>query len=169
MSLVERRNLVDAALVTAAAERRIEKSVDQIAREAGSRQPFAQRQHIRIVVLTTETRRRLVDDGRGADAGNLVGGHRHADARTAEEQSTIELAACNGARDGLGEVGIINGLDALRSEIPVRNSALVEELSNLGFQVDAGMIGAERDAHARQYSQTPSAFRARPPRQLQFP
>ncbi len=53
---------------------------------------------------------------------------------------------------GRREIGIVHRVDGVRAEVGVREAALVQQLPDFLLQMDAGMIGAERDAHSRQYS-----------------
>ena len=98
--LIERGDLVDAALMAAAGKRRVEERVD----DAGALRPAASARSPSARTLASlcsrlSRRRRFVDDRRGADAGDLVGGDRHADARAAEEHAAVERAGRDGACD----------------------------------------------------------------------
>ena len=77
---LEGPNLVDAALVPSAGKRRVEERVDDLAGGVGWREALAEREDVGVVVLAAQTRRLLVRHRGGADARDLVGGDRHADA-----------------------------------------------------------------------------------------
>ena len=113
MGGVERRNLVDAALMAAAGKRRVENAVTMRPASSGSvtRSPSAR-------TLTSLCSRLSRADGSsriaaGADAGDLVGRDGHADARPADEDAAVEVAVRDRARDGDGEVRVVHRLGRL--------------------------------------------------------
>ena len=90
---LERGDLADAALVAPARERRRRGTPARwpIARSTGVR-PRAQREDVGVVVLAASRAVSTSVTGRGPDAGDLVGRHRHADARAADQDAAVELA-----------------------------------------------------------------------------
>jgi hypothetical protein len=68
----------------------------------------AQREDVGVVVLAAEARGRFAGDRRGPNARHFVGRDRHADARSAKEQTCIERAGRDLARHPFREVRIVN-------------------------------------------------------------
>lgn len=147
MSLVEGRKLVDAALVATAAERRVEEQVEEPDGQFWRRQSGAEREHVDVVVLAAEKRRAFVTDGGGPHAWHLVGGDGHANSGAADEHTPVECACRDAPGHLLSEVRIVHRVGRGRAEVFVADATLVETISEASLQVDASVIGAERDAH----------------------
>src|SRR4029453_5977392 len=92
MRMLQRGDFVEPALVTAAGKLRIEKRVHNLACQWHRSDALTEGQHVRIVVFAATARRCFVGDRRRPHARQLVGGHRHANARSAEEDAVIEAA-----------------------------------------------------------------------------
>ena len=104
--------LVHAFLMAAALEfafyKRIDNSLGSL--HAGLR--GAEAENVCVVVCAGHGRRLSIGHQRRAHAGNLVGGHAHANARFANEHSERVLAAGHTPAHGLGKIRVITGLIA---------------------------------------------------------
>src|SRR5260370_434719 len=90
---------------------------------------------------------RFSADGGGADAGDFVGGDRHADSAAADEDAEIGVVTRNLFADGASEVGIVHGRGRSGAAIVDSMSLLRQMLHDLLLQFEAGMVGAESDLH----------------------
>ena len=105
---LDREDLVEPAPVARlAAERGAEERDGALERGLGPDDPRAEGQDVHVVVLDALVRGvRVVADGR-ADAAHLVRGDRGADARAADQDPAVGLAARIGATEALGEVRVV--------------------------------------------------------------
>ena len=105
---LDRQDLVEPSPVARlAAEGRPEERHRALERGLGPDHPGAERQDVHVVVLDALVRRiRVVADGR-PDAAHLVGGHRRADARAADEDPALRLAGDDRVTEPLGEVRVV--------------------------------------------------------------
>jgi hypothetical protein len=76
-------------------------------------------------------------------AGQLVGGHRHADARAAHEHTARGLAGDHRRADRLGIVGIIDRLGRLRAEVHDVVAEVDEPGLEIFLQGESRVIGAQ--------------------------
>src|SRR5436190_1648608 len=147
---VQRAELRDARRVAAGGERSVEPGLEDLDRRVPRRDARAERQDVGVVVLAAEPRRVGVGAGGGADAGDLVGGHRHTEPGAAHEDAPAGLARRHGARDERREVGIVHGLGrlgaAIHDVVPAADQPRLEVL----LEREPGMVGAERDGRHRQ-------------------
>ena len=111
-------DLVDAALVSAALELGVEERVED--RLGASRADVASRQRDHVGVVVQARIMRAISGSvtmRGAHAGHLVGGDRHADARAAHEHAEVGLARGDRVRDCLGVIGVVDRVLAVRPHV----------------------------------------------------
>src|SRR6185436_6115503 len=83
----------------------------------------------------------------GADADNLVGGNGCADAATTDEDPARDLAVHDGATDRRGKVGIVHGCGGMRAKVEQVVAVRTEHSSDGLFQLEAGVICADRQSH----------------------
>src|SRR5262245_18941284 len=101
-------NLADPLAVSSTLERRVEEFADDVAGARFRDESSAEGQHVEVVVLARQSRRLGIHDRRGADAAHFVGGDRHTDAAAADENTAIEIARRDAARDDLRIVRIVD-------------------------------------------------------------
>ena len=85
-------DLVDAALMASALKLAFQPSLDHLGGLAGSGDALAQAQDVGIVVQAAVLGGEVGLAGRSADAGDLVGRDRDADARAADQDAALMLA-----------------------------------------------------------------------------
>ena len=124
----EAGDLVDAALVPAAVERRVEEDADDLDAPGRSASGARQREDVGVVVRAAEAGRLEVTDRGGADAGDLVGGDRHADARPADENPAVALRPTRPRAGDRGprSPGSRPAASRVRCRSPVRHVTRVE-------------------------------------------
>ena len=144
---IELADLVDPSLVTATRKCRVEERLDDVERHGRGCGPRAQRKNVGVVVLAAQARHFGRDDRRGADAGNLVGGDGHADARAADEDAALVLARGHGAGNGRGEIRIVDRVFRLGAEVAIGNPASIQEALDVFLETHPRMIRADRDPH----------------------
>ena len=115
--------------------------------DLGADDPGTHRQDVRVVVLTAEARRHRVGRLDAADAAHLVRHDRLAGPAPAEHDPALEVATRHRPGDRRDEVGIVDGGGVERAEVAVLDPQLVEQGAQLALEVEAGMVGADRDAH----------------------
>ena len=153
---LEGPDLVDAALVPAAGKRRVEKRVDDPAGDVGRREPLAEREHVGVVVLAAEPRGVFVHrPGPARMPATLLAAIAMPRPEPQKRMPRSNAPDADLVRDRRGEVRIVDRLGRVGAEILIRNAAFVEELLNRLLEGDAGVIGAERDAHARMIPNAP--------------
>lgn len=86
---------------------------------------------------------------RAADALDLVAGNRDADARAAERDAAVGLAARDIRADLRGDIRVVDGVRAERADVRHLDIAvLLEHHLDLFLQRDSAVIAANRDSHA---------------------
>ena len=114
-------------------------------------------QHVGVIVFAREVRRRHVVHDRGANAGNLVGGHGDPDARATDRDAEVALARGDASTHGGAEVGIVDRIGAVVGAEVERVVAPVGE--RLGQQRSSGQI--QRDLSRGRYASTQPYLRNR--------
>ena len=85
---------------------------------AGSDGPAAHAEDVHVIVLDALLRREMVVDERRADARNLVGADRGADAAAADRHAALHLSRDHGLGERNDEVGIVvAGIQSVRAEV----------------------------------------------------
>ena len=120
---------------------------DQFARQLDADHPRAEHQHIHVVVLDTLARRVSIVAKPGADSGKLVGRHRRADAAAANQHAAFGSAVEHSPPDRLGKIRIVHRSVAIGAFIDHLMSLPAQILGNDLFQIEAGMIRANDNAH----------------------
>src|SRR5436190_4001571 len=130
-----------------ARERRAQEGRDDVLRQRGADDARADAQHVHVVVLDRLVRGVGVVTHRGADAGKLVGGNRHAGAAATDDDAAVGVAVAQRLRDGLSRVGVVAGGGGVRPEIQHRVPFLAQNRSQIPLQFVAGVVGAEGQTH----------------------
>ena len=87
-------------------------------------------------------------DGGGADAGDLVGGERHADTRAAYEHAAVGIALSDGTGDKGGVIRVVHTLFRVGAKIDHILTELRREIIDEGLLLlKAGMVGSDCDTH----------------------
>src|SRR5207249_9265302 len=81
------------------------------------------------------------------DAAHLVRHDRLAGAAAAQHDPKVVVAAGHGPRHGSDKIRIVNALGREGPEVAVLDPQLVEEAAQLALEGEAGMVGADGDAH----------------------
>ena len=159
-------DLIDAPLVAAAFERRLEPQRDNLVREPERDDPAAHREDVGIVVLARQARGVEIVAERGADAGDLVGGDLLALPAAAEHDAALGAPLGDRAADREADRRIVHRLLAVRAVIVDGVPEPLQRLLQMFFEQEAGVIGADGDAHGnnctvRYRSASASAFGSR--------
>ena len=83
------------------------------------------------------------------DPGYLVGSDAHADARAADEETTIDLADGDGLGDLGSVVGIVDGVGAVGAEVQDLVAGIHEPGLEGFLELPAGVIGSEGNREHR--------------------
>jgi hypothetical protein len=83
----------------------------------------------------------------GTDSRNFIGGHRRSYTASADQDATLRIAAKHAQADGLGEVRVIDRLRVGGADVLKLMAALLKIADQESLEVEAGMIGANSDAH----------------------
>src|SRR5580765_7910155 len=83
----------------------------------------------------------------GADAGNFVGRDGCSDAAAAEDDSALGFAVADGQSDGFGEVGIVDGVAAVGSQIQHLVLQLEEHRFDGFLEIETSVVGANGNFH----------------------
>ena len=116
--------------------------------QRGAGETGAEREDVGPVVLSAVPGRRQVVAGRGADARDLVGHHRRADAGAVDHDPADALAGRHLSGDGVGEVGVVTGLGAVGAAVLDRPAGLDEVGLECLLELEPAMVGPDRDALA---------------------
>ena len=140
--------MVDAALVTAAAEFGVKEGGYAGLGQVAADDPRAQRNHICVIVLAGKLRGERIVDAGAAAFEIAVDGDRNADARAAysdpalgfaEPDDRTELRALGRVIDAVGTVG---------AEVGHLMTLLAQPTHKLVLQGVTGMVGGKSDVHA---------------------
>ena len=82
-----------------------EKGLDEIPGDGGSDRPSAHAQDVEVIVLDALLRREVVVDERRADARDLVGADRRADAAAADRHAALDPSGNHGLARGTTKSG----------------------------------------------------------------
>ena len=84
-----------------------EERLDEIPGDGGSDRPSAHAEDVEVIVLDALLRGEMVVDERRADAGDLVGADRRADAAAADRHAALHASRNHGLGERHDEVGIV--------------------------------------------------------------
>ena len=126
------------ALVTA--ERRIKERVHDLQRKAGADHAGAHRKDVGVVVLARGLGGEAIAAQSGADALELVGNNGDTDARAADDDAALALAALDRAGHLGGIVRIVDGIGAVGAKVLVLQATLVQVRLDLLEKLVAAVI-----------------------------
>jgi 23S rRNA (cytosine1962-C5)-methyltransferase len=133
--------------MAAAFERGLEPDPQDLVGESECDDAPSHREHVRVVVLARQTGRVKIVAQRGADARNLVRGDLLALAASAEDNAAIGAAVGDGATDADANRRIVDGRLTDRPMIVDHMPDPLKDALQMLFQQEAGVIGADSDAH----------------------
>ena len=140
-------DLIEALLMAAAFERRLEPQLENLVGQAERDDASAHREDVGVVVLARQARRVEIVAERRADAAHLVGGDLLALAAAAEHDAAVGLAGDDGAADAEADRRVVDRGLAGRAVVVDGVPELLQRLLEVLFQQKARVIGADRDAH----------------------
>ena len=108
---------------------------------------LAEREHVRVVVTAAHLGLVGVVRVDRADAVDLVGDDRDADAAAADEHSAIGTAGGDLTGGRFGEIGVVDGLLGVRAEVLHIVSHALQGIGDLLLQSEARVVGCDRDLH----------------------
>ncbi len=85
---------------------------------------------------------------RGVHALHLVGGDARANARAADQNSALGLAALDGAANLLGKIGKVDGGGAIRAQVNRFVARRADGLDHGRFERKARMVSSDGDFHS---------------------
>lgn len=128
-----------------ALELRREPRLDDVAQEAVAEQPTAEHEDVGVVVETRHTRRRDVVDQRRTNAGKLVCGDRHADARPAQQHAARGAPLRHRARDLRSIVGIVDRAIVVSTEVSAWHTEGGERVCDDALGGDGRVVRGDYD------------------------
>ena len=105
--------------MSASVERSVQKCVHDLQHQPCPDHARAEGDHIRVVVVARRLGAEHIVTERAAYAVHFIGGDRHADPRTADQDTEIALAQRDAFRRRQCVIGVVDGLRAVRPEINV--------------------------------------------------
>lgn len=139
--------MVDAALVTPACETGVEEGEDTCLGHVASKEPAAEREHVRVVVLPGKLGREGIIDTGTSTLRFAVYGNRDADAGAAHGDATLDLPCSDRPGQARAIFWIIDALRPVRAEVANLVALLAEPASKLVLQKISRMIGGKGNAH----------------------
>src|ERR1041385_6337724 len=109
--------------------------------------PLTERDHIRIVMLPSESRGLSIPTQSAAHTPDAICRHRFAVARAAENYASIKFGARHGECDWPAEQRIVNRLFRISSKISYVVTESSEKIFDPLFVLKAGVIRADGDFH----------------------
>ena len=109
--------------------------------------PLGEGDDVGVVVAPRQLGGVRLGDRRATNAGHLVGGHRDAEARTADDDAALGLPAGDGLADGVAVLRIIDRRRIVRAEIEHVVSSPAQESLRCGL-----CIRSRRDRRRRRFS-----------------
>ena len=122
-----------------------EEGVDDLEGQPLADHPGAEGQHVGVVVLARVAGHRGVVGVRRAHAGDLVGGHRGADAGAVDDDAARAGAGRDQAGDDVGEVRVVHGVGAVRAAVRDAEALVGEVLRDDGLEGEAAVVRADGD------------------------
>ena len=141
-------DLVDAALMAPALERRVQPDAQDLVGEAERDDAAAHREDVGVVVLPRQPRGVEIVAQRGANAGDLVGGDLLALTAAAEHDAAIGAAFGDGPADAQADRRIVDRRFAVGAVILDEVAETGERVLEMFFEKKSRVIRANRDAHS---------------------
>jgi hypothetical protein len=139
--------LLNAALVAPAGKIGLEKGGDAGARHVLADQPRAERQHIGIIMLARQPRRKRLVDPRAAARRVAVDGDGDAEAGAAYGDPALSAAAWNLLSQLRAILRIVHALRTVGAEVSNFVAGFPQPAREFVFQLIPGMVGGKGDAH----------------------
>src|SRR5207249_741962 len=143
-----------------AVEHRVEPELEDLVRQTEGDDAPAHREDVGVVVLARQAGGVEIVAERGADTGNFVRRHLLALPGAAKHNAAIGASVGYRARDVDADRRIVDRVFAGRAVIVDRVAEPLQRLLQMFFEDEAGVIGADRDAHQGElyYTLAISAF-----------
>src|SRR5256714_7060614 len=149
---LDREDLVEpAAVARLAAELGAEERERAFERQLRTDDPRAQHQHVHVIVLDALVGGVRVVADRRANAADLAGRDRGADAGAADQDAAVREPATDGLTQSLREVRVVvMRIGSVAAEVDelVVGAGLTDPPNQVVLQRCAGMVRGESDAHA---------------------
>ncbi|SCM74367.1 hypothetical protein KL86PLE_130191 [uncultured Pleomorphomonas sp.] len=145
MACLKLGNHADAARMPAAFELGVEEFVDDHQRQILADHAGAEGQHVGVVVLARQLGGIGLRTDDAADALELVGGERDAEAGAADGDAELRPSGQYHPRRLLAPLGIVGALGGRRTDILDRVAARLEVSHDSLPEVDAGVVGGDDD------------------------
>lgn len=126
-------------------ELRREPRLHDVAQEPFAEQPAAEHQDVRIVVKARHACRRHVMDQCRTNAGKLVRGNRHADARPAQQHAARGATLRHCARNLCSVVGIVDRAIVVSAEVAARDTESCERVRDDALGRDGRVVRGDYD------------------------
>ena len=110
-------------------------------------QALRERDDVGVVVAARELGRIRLRNRSASYARHLVRGHRDAEARSADQDAALGLSRRNRLADRVAKLRIIDRRRVVRAEIEYLVSSIAQDLRDVIFVFETGVIGAEGDLH----------------------
>ena len=132
--------------MAAAFKRGVEPKLQDFVGETEGDDSATHGEHVRVVVLTRESRREQVVAQRGAYSVDLVRGELLALSAAAEDDAHIGIAVANGSRHGGADRRVVGGRGAVRAVVEDLQAGALQNLDEVLLEQVAGVVGTDRDA-----------------------
>jgi len=106
--------------------------------------PAAHDDNVGVVMLFGHAGGKLIPDERSPHTGKFVGYDGHADAGAAYENAIFGFSDGNGLSDALAEIGIIDGIAVVGTEITHFDTALFEIGLDMFLEIEATVIAGDK-------------------------
>ena len=134
--------------MASAVEGRGEEDLDQALDHLRAGEPFAEREHVRVVVASCQLRRERLADAGTANARHLVRGDRDAQARAADDDPSRHSARRHGLADREAVIRVVDRFGAVRAEVENLVTLSAQLRDDAIFEGEAGMVGGKDDLHS---------------------
>ena len=133
-------------------EGRAQEGGDEFLGESDSDDSRAEHEHVHIVMFDALMRGVGIVTESGSDAGDFVGGDGGADTAAADENTSFGFPGDDGFAQGFGEIGVVGRIGVEGADVENIVTELLQEFRNLLFEREAGVIGADCDAHIEHHN-----------------
>ncbi len=133
-------------------EVRAQERGDEFLGEGDADDARAEHEHVHIVMFDALMRGVGIVTEAGSDAGDFVGGDGGADAAAADENASFGFAGDDGFAQGFGEIGVVGRVGVEGADVENIVAELLQEFRNLLFEREAGVVGADCDAHIEHHN-----------------
>lgn len=145
--LLQLADLLNPSRVAAPFEFGLEPDLDHAVDQAFAQHVGRETQHIQIIVPPAHLGRQVVVARGSADAGELVRGDRHTDARAADQNPAFGFPLAHGASNVRGDIGVIDTAFFIGTFVDRFVAELLDEFEDLDFDLLSAMVAADDDFH----------------------